>query len=178
MNFNFLFSLFMCLLILPIIYTINPFTSEKYLLFPSIPYLVPLQNNRKNLVPSPLRRKQFKRFFDCASKLMESQLLRACKRSLRDFVNYVADGKVNIHICLPRSIDMKSFPDEETRTRSAFPSSAYPLSRALLERSETQFPSISAYQSFSRLVRSFALSPYRARNPDVATTNRRFKNEH
>jgi len=58
-------------------------------------------------VPSPLQRKQFKRFFDCAGKLMESQLLRACKRSLRDFVNYVADGKVNIHICLPlpRSIE-------------------------------------------------------------------------
>ncbi|XP_071649568.1 dynein axonemal heavy chain 7 [Temnothorax longispinosus] len=52
-----------------------------------------LVNNRKKMVPSPLRRKQFKRFFDCAGKLMESQLLRACKRSLRDFVNYVADGK-------------------------------------------------------------------------------------
>lgn len=105
---------------------------------PSFPCLVPLQNNRKNLVPSPLRRKQFKRFFDCAGKLMESQLLKACKRSLRDFVNYVAAGKVNIHICFPRSIDVKSFPDEETRT--AFPSSAYPLSRTLLEHSETQFP--------------------------------------
>ncbi|XP_028047400.2 dynein heavy chain 7, axonemal [Monomorium pharaonis] len=52
-----------------------------------------LMNDRKKLVPSPLRRRQFKRFFDCAGKLMESQLLRACKRSLRDFVNYVADGK-------------------------------------------------------------------------------------
>ncbi|XP_067216276.1 dynein axonemal heavy chain 7 [Linepithema humile] len=52
-----------------------------------------LVNNRKKLVPSPLRRKQFKRFFDCAAKLMESQLLEACKRSLRDFVNYIVDGK-------------------------------------------------------------------------------------
>jgi len=80
--------------------TINPFKRSPSFL-PSIPYLVPLQNNKKKLVPSPLRRKQFKRFFDCAGKLMESQLLRACKRSLRDFVNYVANGKVNIHICLP-----------------------------------------------------------------------------
>ncbi|KAL6424717.1 hypothetical protein ACFW04_009995 [Cataglyphis niger] len=52
-----------------------------------------LVNNRKNLVPSLLRRKQFKRFFDCAGKLMESHLLNACKLSLRDFINYVIDGK-------------------------------------------------------------------------------------
>ncbi|KYQ53326.1 Dynein heavy chain 7, axonemal [Trachymyrmex zeteki] len=52
-----------------------------------------LVNNRKNLVPSPLRRKQFKRFFDCAGKVMEEQLLKICKRSLRDFVNYVVNGK-------------------------------------------------------------------------------------
>lgn len=78
----------------------NSFKSEEYLslVSPPIPYPVPLQNNRKKMVPSPLQRKQFKRFFDCTGKLMESQLLRACKRSLRDFVNYVADGKVNIYI--------------------------------------------------------------------------------
>ncbi|EZA62718.1 Dynein heavy chain 7, axonemal [Ooceraea biroi] len=52
-----------------------------------------LVNDRKNLVPSPLRRKQFRRFFDCVGKLMESQLLTACKRSLRDFVNYIVHGK-------------------------------------------------------------------------------------
>ncbi|XP_050461697.1 dynein axonemal heavy chain 7-like [Cataglyphis hispanica] len=52
-----------------------------------------LVNNRKKLVPSLLRRKQFKRFFDCAGKLMESHLLNACKLSLRDFINYVIDGK-------------------------------------------------------------------------------------
>ncbi|XP_025270954.1 dynein heavy chain 7, axonemal [Camponotus floridanus] len=52
-----------------------------------------LVNNRKKLVPSPLRRKQFKRFFDCTGKLMESHLLKACKHSLRDFINYVVDGK-------------------------------------------------------------------------------------
>lgn len=58
----------------------------------------PLKNNRKKLVPSPLRRKQFKRFFDCAAKLMESQLLKACKRSLWDFVNYIVDGKVSMYM--------------------------------------------------------------------------------
>ncbi|EFN75889.1 Dynein heavy chain 7, axonemal [Harpegnathos saltator] len=52
-----------------------------------------LANNRKNLVPSPLRRKQFKKFFDCTARLMESQLLNACKYSLRDFVDYVVHGK-------------------------------------------------------------------------------------
>ncbi|XP_025992810.1 dynein heavy chain 7, axonemal-like [Solenopsis invicta] len=52
-----------------------------------------LVNNRKKMVPSPMQRRQFKRFFDCVAKLMESQLLRACKRSLRDFVNYIADDK-------------------------------------------------------------------------------------
>ncbi|KYM93367.1 Dynein heavy chain 7, axonemal [Cyphomyrmex costatus] len=52
-----------------------------------------LVNNRKNLVPSPLRRKQFKRFFNCAGKVMEEQLLRICKHSLRDFINYVVNGK-------------------------------------------------------------------------------------
>ncbi|KYN44278.1 Dynein heavy chain 7, axonemal [Trachymyrmex septentrionalis] len=52
-----------------------------------------LVNNRKNMIPSPLRRKQFKRFFNCAGKLMEAQLLRICKHSLREFVNYVVNGK-------------------------------------------------------------------------------------
>lgn len=67
-------------------------------------FLADLQNNRKNLVPSPLQRREFKRFFDCAAKLMESQLLQACKCSLRDFVNYIVDGKVNIcHSAFPSS---------------------------------------------------------------------------
>ncbi|EGI62283.1 Dynein heavy chain 12, axonemal [Acromyrmex echinatior] len=52
-----------------------------------------LVNNRKNMVPSPLRRKQFKRFFDCASKVMEAQLLRICKHSLLAFINYIVSGK-------------------------------------------------------------------------------------
>lgn len=47
-------------------------------------------------MPSPLRRRQFKKFFDCIAGLMELQLLNACKCSLRDFVNYVLHNKVNI----------------------------------------------------------------------------------
>lgn len=139
--------------ILLIICIINLFTSEKYLSLPSTPYPVSSQNNRKKLVPSPLRRKQFKRFFDCAGKLMESQLLTACKCSLRDFVNYVANGKVNIHTYLPSAIDRREIISRRGNTH-AFRSFLFPLplSRSIGTHFETQFPSISAYQSFSRLV--------------------------
>ncbi|KAH0950776.1 hypothetical protein HN011_006322 [Eciton burchellii] len=51
-----------------------------------------LVNERKKLVPSPVDR-QFRHYFDCIAKLMESQLLTACKKSLRDFVDYVVHGK-------------------------------------------------------------------------------------
>jgi hypothetical protein len=61
-----------------------------------------LQNERKKLVPSPVDR-QFRHYFDCIAKLMESQLLTACKKSLRDFVDYVVHGKVNARIFSLRS---------------------------------------------------------------------------
>ncbi|XP_015609892.1 dynein heavy chain 7, axonemal isoform X2 [Cephus cinctus] len=48
-----------------------------------------LLNDRKGLVPSPTQKKEFKRFFDCAAKLMENQLLSICKYSLADFVSYI-----------------------------------------------------------------------------------------
>jgi len=70
-----------------------------------------LQNERKKLVPSPVHR-QFQRYFDCIAKLMESQLLSACKRSLRDFVDYVVHGKVNARVFSLRTTDAKSLPDE------------------------------------------------------------------
>ncbi|XP_076670804.1 dynein axonemal heavy chain 7 [Andrena cerasifolii] len=48
-----------------------------------------LVNNRKNLVPSPMDRWRFKRFFECVGKIMESQLMYAFKKSLKDFMDMV-----------------------------------------------------------------------------------------
>ncbi|XP_076629954.1 dynein axonemal heavy chain 7 [Colletes latitarsis] len=62
-----------------------------------------LVNNRKNLVPSPLQRTRFKRFFECAAKIMEGQLLSVCKHSLRDFMDLIIRDQLvmrefNVHI--------------------------------------------------------------------------------
>ncbi|XP_015178312.1 PREDICTED: dynein heavy chain 7, axonemal, partial [Polistes dominula] len=48
-----------------------------------------LTNNGKNVVPSPLQRKRFKRFFNCTATLMESQLLEVCEKTLQDFMKYI-----------------------------------------------------------------------------------------
>ncbi|KAK2587842.1 hypothetical protein KPH14_003939 [Odynerus spinipes] len=55
-----------------------------------------LVNNRKNLVPSPLQRKRFKRFFDCTAALMESQLLEVCEKTLADFMSYIIKRKPSV----------------------------------------------------------------------------------
>ncbi|XP_015440426.1 PREDICTED: LOW QUALITY PROTEIN: dynein heavy chain 7, axonemal [Dufourea novaeangliae] len=52
-----------------------------------------LVNNRKNLVPSPLKRTQFGRFFGCVAKIMEAQLLSLCKSSIKDFMNLIVRGQ-------------------------------------------------------------------------------------
>ena len=40
-------------------------------------------------------RARFKRFFECAGKIMESQLLYAFKKSLKDFMDMVVRCQVN-----------------------------------------------------------------------------------
>nr|XP_031838488.1 dynein heavy chain 7, axonemal-like [Nomia melanderi] len=60
-----------------------------------------LVNNRKNLVPSPVQRSQFKRFFGLAAKIMESQLLSLSKNSLKDFVDLIVrsqPAKCKFHV--------------------------------------------------------------------------------
>ncbi|KOX76420.1 Dynein heavy chain 7, axonemal [Melipona quadrifasciata] len=52
-----------------------------------------LMNNKKSLVPSPLQRIRFKRFYECIAKIMESQLLSMCKYSLKDFMDLIVRGK-------------------------------------------------------------------------------------
>ncbi|XP_076763837.1 uncharacterized protein LOC143431167, partial [Xylocopa sonorina] len=50
-------------------------------------------NNRQGLVPSPLQRLRFKRFYGCLAKIMEAQLLFMCKFSLKDFMNFIIHGQ-------------------------------------------------------------------------------------
>ncbi|XP_076648740.1 dynein axonemal heavy chain 7 [Halictus rubicundus] len=54
-----------------------------------------LVRNRKGLVPSPLQKRKFKRFFGCIAKIMEGQLLSLCRNSLKDFTNLIVRGQVN-----------------------------------------------------------------------------------
>lgn len=113
--------------------------------------IVPLQNNRKNLVPSPLRRKQFKRFFDCAGKVMEEQLLKICKRSLRDFVNYVVNGKVNIYNSL---CDRSTRNDFQTRKHARVRRFLPPLIRCRARVIGTLRDTISINFCLSRLFKA------------------------
>ncbi|XP_068992612.1 dynein axonemal heavy chain 7 [Neodiprion pinetum] len=48
-----------------------------------------LMNDRKHIVPSPLQRKKFKRFYDCVYKFMESQLLAICRQTMSQYMNYI-----------------------------------------------------------------------------------------
>ncbi|XP_011298266.1 dynein heavy chain 7, axonemal-like [Fopius arisanus] len=60
-----------------------------------------LVNNRKGLVPSPLKKKSFKRFFDCASTMMEAQLRSICTHTLRDFMNFIlhrSDNRFKLNV--------------------------------------------------------------------------------
>ncbi|XP_034174982.2 dynein heavy chain at 36C [Osmia lignaria lignaria] len=52
-----------------------------------------LMNNRKKLVPSPLQRVRFRRFFGCTTKMMETQLLYTCNHSLDDIMKFIIFGK-------------------------------------------------------------------------------------
>lgn len=46
-------------------------------------------------MPSPLLKRRFKRFFDCAGTMMEAQLLKICKYTLRDLMGYILDRYSN-----------------------------------------------------------------------------------
>ncbi|XP_078046876.1 dynein axonemal heavy chain 7-like [Augochlora pura] len=52
-----------------------------------------LVRNRKGLVPSPLHKTQFKRFFGCIATIMEAQLLSLCENSLQEFMNFLIRGQ-------------------------------------------------------------------------------------
>lgn len=47
------------------------------------------QSSRKEIIPSPIQARKFKRFYDCVYKLMESQLLAICKQTMSNYMNYI-----------------------------------------------------------------------------------------
>lgn len=49
----------------------------------------------KSLIPSPLKRIRFKKFYECIAKIMEQQLLTMCISTLKDFINFIIHGQVN-----------------------------------------------------------------------------------
>nr|XP_033342720.1 dynein heavy chain 7, axonemal-like [Megalopta genalis] len=60
-----------------------------------------LVRNRKGLVPSPLHKAQFKRFFGCVAAIMEAQLLSLCENSLEEFMNFLISdqpAKCEFHV--------------------------------------------------------------------------------
>lgn len=77
------------------------------------------QNNRKNLVPSPVQRAQFKRFFGLAAKIMEGQLLSLTKNSLKDFMDMVVRAQVNRFAGILRKSFKRKFIDDRHSSQPA-----------------------------------------------------------